>query len=378
MTTFEGPPLAEEPGIGALTLPGFLAEVVAAHADREALVLHTPEGEVTRWSYRELDLQARAVARSLIAGGVGKGTRVGVLFSNRPEFLAAVFGIVRVGAVAVTLNTFSTPRELAFALRHADVTQLLMQRSLGDRDFLADLRELCPELAAAEPGKLLSDRFPFLRRVACAGLASVEGAVESWDSFLARGEGEDDAIVDGCAAAVTPADACLVMYSSGTTADPKGMLHGHRAAALQCWRFARYFGLVPEDRFWTPNGFFWSGNFTMVMGSSLAAGACIVLQETFEAGESLRLLEAERVTITHAWPHQLARLEEHPDWLSTDLSGMKRVDPARSFARGPCGRAPSTCSGAMAAPARRWRARSAPIVGGRATWSSCIRVAWAR
>ena len=86
-----GPPLEEEAGIGDLTLGGWLRAATTLGGDREALVLHE-DGKAIRWSHAELWAQANAVARALIACGVGKGARVGVLMTNRPEFLAAVFG----------------------------------------------------------------------------------------------------------------------------------------------------------------------------------------------------------------------------------------------------------------------------------------------
>jgi acyl-CoA synthetase (AMP-forming)/AMP-acid ligase II len=132
---------------------------------------------------------------------------------------------------------------------------------------------------------------------------------------------------------VSPADDAIVVYTSGTTALPKGVLHGHRAPALQSWRFARELGLDREDRVWSAFPLFWTAGFAMVMGATLAAGGCLVLQEQLEPGQALGLLEAERVTCAHGWPHQLSRLEEHPDWETTDLSSLRRVEAIGSFAR---------------------------------------------
>src|ERR1700752_1225496 len=100
-----GAPLTEEPGLGALTLPGYLSEVTTRYAGREALVFHHPDGSVERWSYDDLWARAMAVARALVACGVGKDSRVGVLMTNRPEWLAAVFGVGLAGGVAATLST---------------------------------------------------------------------------------------------------------------------------------------------------------------------------------------------------------------------------------------------------------------------------------
>ena len=100
-----GPPLADEPGLGTLTLPGFLREVTQMYGQREALVWHGPDG-VTRWTYAQLWERAIEVACALRGCGVGKDSRVGVLMTNRPEWLAAVFGTSLAGGVAVTLSTF--------------------------------------------------------------------------------------------------------------------------------------------------------------------------------------------------------------------------------------------------------------------------------
>src|SRR4051812_46596735 len=122
LSLIRGVPLSEEPGLGSLTLPGMLRDVVARHGGREAIVLHQPDGQVVRWTYAELWDRAGEVARALVACGVGKGTRVGVLMTNRPEWLAAVFGASLAGGVAVALSTFSTEAELEYLLDASEVS----------------------------------------------------------------------------------------------------------------------------------------------------------------------------------------------------------------------------------------------------------------
>src|SRR5690349_19423763 len=90
LSIVSGPPLDEEPGLGTLTMPGFLREVTALYGEREALVFHTEDG-VVRWSYAELWERAVEVAQALRAAGIGKDGRVGVLMTNRPEWISAVF-----------------------------------------------------------------------------------------------------------------------------------------------------------------------------------------------------------------------------------------------------------------------------------------------
>jgi len=322
-----GPPLTAEPGLGSLTLPGFLRDVTTTYREREALVLPAADA-VTRWTYAELWERAIDVARALRAGGLGKDGRVGVLMTNRPEWIAAVFGISLAGGVAVTLSTFSTPSELDYLLRVSGVSVLLFEREVLKKDFAAILAELEPEIGKAGPGALQSARYPFLRRLAMIGEPAPGETIEVWDVFLARGHAEPRDLVELTAAAVHPSDAAVLFFSSGSTSKPKGILSAHRGVAIQLWRFRRMYQFSPEDnvRCWTANGLFWSGNFGMALGATLASGGALVLQPAFIAAEALELMQAERVNFPVAWPHQWAQLEGAPNWPQVDMSSLRFVD----------------------------------------------------
>jgi fatty-acyl-CoA synthase len=325
LSILHGPPLAEEPGLGALTLPGFLREVTARYAGREALVLHHPDGRAERWSYAELYDQAMAVARALVASGVGKDSRVGVLMTNRPEFVAAVFGAGLAGAVAAPISTFSTAVELEALLQASQIGVLLFEGRVLKKDFAALLCGIEPGVGAGRPGGLAADRFPFLRTLAVVG-GGAGGAIEGWADFLARGAEVSPSLVEARADAVKPADPGVLFFSSGSTGKPKGILSTHRGVAIQCWRWRRMLGLADDVRAWCANGFFWSGNFASVLGATLASGGALVLQPTFDPAEALRLMEAERVTRPFAWPHQYEQLAAAPNWLDVDLSSFRYAD----------------------------------------------------
>ena len=325
LSIVSGPPLSDEPGLGSLTLPGFLREVTQEYGEREALVFYNADG-VTRWTYAQLWERAIEVARALRRGGLGKDARVGVLMTNRPEWLAAVFGTSLAGGVAVTLSTFSTPPELDYLIRASAVSALLFERRVLSKDFAAVLTELEPEIGTARPGALESAKYPFLRRLVALG-EPVPG-IEAWDEFLASGHEEPRELIEATAAEVLPSDAAALFFSSGSTSKPKGILGAHRGVCIQLWRFRRMYGFSPGDhvRGWTANGFFWSGNFTMVLGSTLASGGALVLQSTFDAAEALELMQAERVNFPFAWPHQWAQLEGAPNWGRVDLSSVRFAD----------------------------------------------------
>jgi fatty-acyl-CoA synthase len=355
----KGIPLSEEPGLGSLTLPGFLREVTTRFSERDALVLRTATG-TEHWTYAMLWERAFEVARALLAVGVGKDSRVGVMMTNRPEWIAAVFGTSLAGGVAVTLSTFSTPPELQYLLQVSGVSVLLFERSVLKRDFAAVLGELEPQVHTASAGRVASTRFPFLRRLVAVGPlvgspavggspgsagrpaagantvdARAAGAIETWSEFLARGQATARELVDAAAASVLPANPGVLFFSSGSTSLPKGILGSHRSVTIQCWRWPRMQDLRGEVRCWTANGFFWSGNFTMAMGSTLAVGGTLVLQPTFAAAEALELMQAERVTLPLAWPHQWAQMVEAPNWSRVDLSSLHYVDANGPGARHP-------------------------------------------
>lgn len=334
LSLVSGPPLSDEPGLGSLTLPGFFRDVTTMYRDREALVF-SAESTPVRWSYDELWNQAVDVARALRAIGIGKDARVGVLMTNRPEWLSAFFGISLAGGVAVTLSTFSTAAELEYLLNTSSVAVLLFERRVLKTDFTAVLCELAPEIAAAAPGALQCETLPYLRHLATVGDATP--GIDSWETFVARGRTQPHQLIHATAAATRPSDVGVLFFSSGTTSKPKGILSAHRGVTIQMWRFRRVCCFGPDDhiRCWSANGYFWSGNFVMSLGATLAAGGCLVLQPTFDAVEALELMAAERVNYPFAWPHQWAQVETAPNWHSVDLSSMRFADVKTPIARHP-------------------------------------------
>ena len=330
-----GVPLSLEQGLGALTLPGFIREVVARFGEREALVQPRGDGTFECWSYRDLWNRSFEVARALVACGLGKGDRVGVLMSNRAEFLSALFGTALAGGTAAPLSTFSTPQELDHLLARSACSVLLFERSVLRKDFGQMLRQLDPTFGDAAPGEPASRKFPFLRHLAAVDCDEPVGAVESWQAFLARGAGVSAAQVEARADSISPSDPGVLFFSSGSTNRPKGIVSAHRGVAIQMWRMRWQQGLRDGVRYWTANGFFWSGNFAMAIGATLASGGTLVLQRTFEPEAALQLMERQRVNFLFAWPHQWAQLEAAANWKDADLSALEYIDKDSPIARHP-------------------------------------------
>lgn len=327
MTTFTGPPAESEEGIGALTLGGLLAETHAAHRQLDAVAARSSDGAVTRWTYDDLWRESRRYAKGLLAIGVGRGTRVGVLVPNRAEWLAAAFGIALSGGVLVPLSTFATADELAHLLSHSGVTVVIAQRGFA-RSPLEALAADCPGLLDGPAAPLMNDRFPQLRHIYDVDGTEAQGACSPVAALLEAGDVVPDVVLDAAIAAVTPADDAVIIYTSGTTELPKGVIHAHRSPALQSWRFASRQRLRPGDRIYSAFPFFWTAGFAMVMGSTLAAGGCLCIAETFSAEEALRTIEDEKVTVVHVWPHHAAQIRDFPRNLEFDISTV-RNDPQR-------------------------------------------------
>lgn len=330
-----GLPLAEQPGLGALTLPGWLQEVTQKFGPREAVVQPRPRGHVERWSYDELRARSLEVARALIASGVGRGTRVGILTTNRAEFLSSFFGTALAGGIATPLSTFATPAELKYLLTASACSVLIVEPLVLKKNFIDIITALEPGLASATPDAVFSLNFPFLRHVVVLDREEPSGGFQSWRQFLARAAGTDPELVMARAASVTPADPAALFFSSGSTGRPKGILSAHRGIAIQFWRWPWIFGLKDDVRCWVANSFSWSGPCAMGIGGALSIGGALVLQSTFEPGQALALMAAERVNCPMGWPHQWAQLPAAANWNSVDLSAMRYVAEDNPISRHP-------------------------------------------
>ena len=296
-----------EPDPEHQTLARILDDLVARYGDRPAI--RSPDRER---SYAALHAEARLVARGLLGAGIGKGDPVGLWMANGPDWAAAAFGAAMIGAVLVPVNTFAKEEERDHILDHGDVSVLLMQRQLLGRD-LGD--ELLPSI----------DRLPRLRRIFVKGGAGPR-PLEPWEALLALGAEVTEERVEAMADTITASDDAMIIYTSGTTSLPKGVLHMQRAPVIQAWRFAELMGLTTDDVIYTVFPFFWTAGICMSLGAGLSAGAVVLTDEAFDPGAALARIEAERATVVHAWPHQEKEMAEHPDAKRRDLSSARKIE----------------------------------------------------
>jgi fatty-acyl-CoA synthase len=300
------------------TLPALLDDLAARFGPRDALVSRR-----RRMTYAELAAESAAIGRGLAARGVGKGTRVGLLVPNWPEWVATAFGVWRCGGLLVPLNTLNRARELAHTLRHADVTVLVAVRRFLRHDYAGALEAIAPGVDRL-PAPIHDERLPSLREVVWLEPPGDEVAVDL-APLLEPGRRVSSTWADALARTVSPADPATVFFTSGTTAEPKGVVHVHRALSRAAEDIATVLGISPEDRTWGYLPFFFTGGLVAVALATLARGGAVVLQEAFEPGETLTLLEVERCTVFFAWPHQAEALIAHPRFHETRLQLRKGV-----------------------------------------------------
>lgn len=263
-------------------------------------------------TFADLAADARRVSGALAELGVSKGTRLGILMPNRPDWLRAAFGAWRLGAIVVPLNTLDRAPELSHALRHADVTVLITVSRFLRNDYGSMLTTLCPEIA--RPDTLLaSETLPSLRHVVWQGDDVPPGAV-AWEDFLAPSVTPNPAWASAALDSVAADDDAAIFFTSGSTAAPKGVVHTHASMLGAADNIADRLGLGAEDRTYGYLPLFFNGGLVGVCLATLSRGGAVLLQEAFEPGETLRLLERHGCTTIFAWPHQADALIHHPDF----------------------------------------------------------------
>jgi fatty-acyl-CoA synthase len=299
------------------TLGDLVDELATATPQAPALVSGTE-----RLDFAALKARTDGFARALLGLGIARGDRVALLCSNRSEWVVAAGAAAKLGAPVAAISTFSSPPELAYSLEHSGAKALVMLSRFRDRHFLQALGELCPELARRPPGALQSAALPALRTVVVLDGDASPGTFGPAE-FLARGAGVDAAALARAQAAVTPDDVCFILYTSGSTAAPKGVTLAHGPLLANGFDIGERQHLTAADRLWLAVPLFWAFGAANAMPAIMTHGGCMVLQEVFEPGAALALIERERCSVYYGMANMARALLEHPDHPGRRLGAMR-------------------------------------------------------
>ena len=293
------------------------ARAAAQWGDRESLVF----GPV-RQSFVEIAQRVDEVAKGLVALGVVPGDKVCLWLNNCPEWVHLLFAVARIGAILVPANTRFRTADIEYLVRQADCSTLITHDVSGPVDYLAMVRELVPESRAGSlASPLRSERFPLLERIVTVSEREHPGAT-AFSTLVEAGRMVSDADLAARADAVSVDDTLFIMFTSGTTGFPKGVMRSHHLLRNQCDRMERL-AITESDVVLNYLPLFHIFGYVDGPLLSVIAGSRQVLTPTFDPDECIRLVEAERATQMQGFDSHLKALMNAQERRPRDTSSLR-------------------------------------------------------
>ncbi|TDJ66606.1 MAG: hypothetical protein E2O35_05495 [Proteobacteria bacterium] len=294
---------------------GSLAQTMADRfGDREALVFRDE-----RYTFAEVLARIDEVAKGLMALGVQPGDHVALWMMNRAEWIFAMFALAKIGAVQVPVNTRFRTHDLAYLLQQSDTHYLIAHDTSGPINYLEMITEV---VRLPDTGCEINDPdYPELKQVIIFGEPGHRGCV-GWDNMLSTAGSIDDDALATRAAAVDPDDPVFIMYTSGTTGFPKGVMHNHIMLRLIEERGFRL-SITQNDTILNYLPLFHLFSYSEGALMSMLTGARQILTETFDPDECMALIESERATVLHGFETHLKDLMEAHERRQGDISTLR-------------------------------------------------------
>ena len=286
------------------TLGDLLDELAIRYGNREAVVW-----DGARLTYSQLKKEADIFARSLLSIGIKNGDHVALISSNRPEWLIVMFAIAKIGAVTVAISTFSTKRELMWTLKHSQSRCVISISAIKNQNFIRLLKQLCPEYVSAEAGNLANESLPNLKNIIAIEENS-NGAIIGWHDLRKISVQTNITTLQNVQAKVEREEICFILYTSGSTADPKGVMLAHGNVITNGFYIGERQALSELDRLWFAVPLFWSFGSANALPAVITHGGCLILQETFDPNEALELMATEKCTVFYGMVNMARALRE--------------------------------------------------------------------
>jgi acyl-CoA synthetase (AMP-forming)/AMP-acid ligase II len=259
------------------TMPELLRAAAAAYGDAPAVTLSAETIPDDAVSFAELDARSAELARGLVARGAGKGTRIGFIFGNSPNFALVLAAIARIGAIAIPISTLVKGNELVRILRQSDVAGLIVQRSLLGHDYVERVSEALA-LDTARGPDLMSAEAPYLRWIVSTG-DGLPPAFRPLEWLTEAASEVPDAVLRAIEAEVHTTDQAIEIYTSGSMALPKGVKHNQGPLVFRAQYQAKMLGLARGQEYRAFLPMFWIGGLMMYLLPDLVAGAVTTCTE---------------------------------------------------------------------------------------------------
>jgi fatty-acyl-CoA synthase len=302
---------ATEPPLIEQTIPAFFDAVVARQPDAPALV---SRHQGRRYTYRELQHEARQLASALLDLGLERGDRIGIWSHNNAEWVLMQLATAQVGLILVNINPAYRTAELEYALNKVGCTALVTMPRFKTSDYLGMLRELGTK------------RLPQLRQIVWIdepGQGEEQDGMLRFSTLLARGNA-DDLRIHKIQEQLEADDPINIQFTSGTTGFPKGATLTHRNILNNGFFIGEAMKLTPADRLCIPVPLYHC--FGMVLGNlaCFTHGSCIVYpNDAFDPLSVLETVQAERCTGLHGVPTMFIAELDHPRFREFDLSSLR-------------------------------------------------------
>ncbi|WP_306303995.1 AMP-binding protein [Desulfosarcina cetonica] len=274
-------------------------------------------------TYAEFKAICNQVAKGLMALGIEPGEKVAIWANNVPEWLDCQFATGKMGAVLVTVNTNYKSFELEYLLKQSDATTLVMIGGVrDDKEYIDVINTVCPELPRCEPGKLTSEKLPFLKNVVFVGEPTPPGML-SWQAMLDRGSEISDEALAVRQQSLAPDDVINMQYTSGTTGFPKGVMLTHTNIIGNAKSLGECMRLSAEDNLCIPVPFFHC--FGCVLGTltCVVSAACMSPVIQFKPDVVLEAIEQGCCTAVHGVPTMFIAELEEMEKRSYDTSSLR-------------------------------------------------------
>jgi fatty-acyl-CoA synthase len=299
------------------TLARIVEEKAALSPNHPAIIY----GEETV-SYADLVSRSNDAARALLAIGVRRGDRVGVLIGNEPEWVVMALAASIIGATCVPLNTWHKRAEIAWVIGHCGLVAVIAVRQFLKTDYGALFHQLIPELAEAFPGAIQSPAFPMLRSIVLIG--ERVGGTFSFQDFLRCGRALPDSTLRAARAGVDPEATAFILYTSGSTAEPKGVELRHRGVVENGFDLGQRRAITDQDRTWLGTPLFYALGATNALPATFTAGATLVLQGSFEAGAAIDVVERTGATVYYGTGNMSRAILDHPEYRQARIGTLKK------------------------------------------------------